>query len=151
MSVDKHFLTKYKLYRELLNAASCRNTRGKNNEIPFTGLDPTFCEMVIKKSQIVKWPAPEAHSISLEQLCGMIPDEQETNRYYYMAAAEAHDFRNIVVYELWQHHNSDFPVHFTLEIDIDQFNKYLNYIFSYCDQECMDAYIYDKFKGGQDE
>ena len=145
MSVDKNFLNKYHLYNECLNQAAIRNCRVEHSDKPFTGLDPNFCKMVIMKSQITQFPCPEAKNIKLEQLCGMIPDPDETNKYYYVRNADLLYTGN-VKYELWQHHNSPYPYCFILEVPEKDYNNYLNFMFSYCDKDCMDEYIRQKFK-----
>ena len=78
-------------------------------------------------------------SINIEDLCGMIPDKNETNRYYYLFGMSV--MGDSVVLELYQHQNSDYPVSYKLRISMDKFNRFLTWMFSYVDTECSKEYL----------
>lgn len=121
------FLEKYLYFKDLLDIASIRSELSPE----FTSKSEYFCKMVIRLSKIVA--GPDFEDLTIENLCGVIKDENESNRYYYMR-----DFKlkgNKVLMELYQHKNGNFPVIYTLEIDRKHFNEYLNFVMAYVDGE----------------
>lgn len=135
MAVDDKFLDKYELIvYEMMRATQ----RGVPSSV--CGTCEQFCDMVIKKSKLVA--GPKYNEINIEDLCGMIPDETETNRYYYLSKFSL-EVNNVMLI-LTQHQNSSWPVIYKLQITLDDFNKFLTWMFSYVDADCSKKYIEQK-------
>ena len=132
MAVDDKFLDKYTLLNEEMTRATVRGTPAL-----LCGMCEQFCDMVIKKSTLIA--GPKYNEMRVEDLCGMIPDETETNRYYYLARFAL--VNNNVILVLSQHHNGDLPVVYRLRIPLDDFNKFLTWMFSYVDADCSREYL----------
>ena len=132
MAVDDKFLDKYEFLNDEMQRAKQRGTPSL-----LCGLCEQFCNMVIKQSTLIA--GPMFTSIDIEDLCGMIPDKNETNRYYYLFGMSV--MGDSVVLELYQHQNSDYPVSYKLRIAMDKFNRFLTWMFSYVDAECSKEYL----------
>lgn len=139
MAVDDKFLDKYNLIIYEMHRAM---QRGVPSSV--CGMCEQFCDMVIKKSKLVA--GPKYNEINIEYLCGMIPDVTETNRYYYLSKFSLED--NSVMLILTQHQNSSWPVIYKLQITLDDFNKFLTWLFSYVDTECSKEYL--RIKGSEE-
>lgn len=132
MAVDDKFLDKYEFLNDEMQRAKHRGTPSL-----LCGLCEKFCDMVIKQSILIA--GPMFKSINIEDLCGMIPDDNETNRYYYLFGMSV--MGDSVVLELYQHQNSDYPVSYKLRITTDKFNRFLTWMFSYVDADCSREYL----------
>lgn len=132
MAVDDKFLDKYNLIIYEMHKATQRGTHSL-----VCGLCEQFCDMVIKKSTLIA--GPKHNDIKLEDLCGMIPDETETNRYYYLSRFSLKE-ENVIL-DLYQHQNSTWPVCYRLQITLTDFNKFLTWMFSYVDVDCAHEYL----------
>lgn len=132
MAVDDKFLDKYDFLNDEIQRAKHRGTPSL-----LCGLCEQFCNMVIKQSTLIA--GPMFTSINIEDLCGMIPDDNETNRYYYLFGMSV--MGDSVVLELYRHQNSDYPVSYKLRITTDKFNRFLTWMFSYVDADCSREYL----------
>ena len=161
MSVDNNFLPKMIYFLEQTKKATERTNYVNKDWFEaeykpflsiFTSLCQEFCDMVIRKSEFV-WGTQRdkirpiyGGSLTLEDLCGMIPDPEEQNRYWYMSFHPANgEYTNFsivegkwVFYELSQINNKTITVR--LCISLDDFNKFLNWAFSYLDVDCFKAF-----------
>lgn len=141
MSVDTKFLEKWEYFNSCLSFASDRN-HGVDEYKTFTGLDPNFCNWVIKNSEIITTSIPKEslEKTTLDMLCGMLTTTDELNRYYYMTG----DIRALYddqyyYYTLKQHHNGDWPIIFNMKVKKEYMNKYLTYALSFVDRDCLNA------------
>lgn len=116
------------------NEEMCRARSGKG---VLCGLNPLFCDMVIKKATtILKYPAPEAiGNTTLEQLCGLTP----TGKFFYLFdIKEVEEKDALANYEIELALRTDsLPVHFTLMVLKQDFDEFLLYMMSYVVPELL--------------
>ena len=140
MSGDAKFLEKYLYFNEQLARASDQyDTKSPYLVSELCGLSPRFCDMVIRKSKFVgsdsdKIPIFDSY-MTLEQLCGEIPDTDSANRYWRMTS-NIILVDDLVIYEMQQVPSAMMCV--KLYIQLEDFNKFLTYLFSYVDNSCID-------------
>lgn len=154
MSLDTNFLPKMLYFLHQVDKAVQRtnyvNKQWEESELKqfnsiFTGLCPQFCELVIQKSEFVntgRLLPLYGGTLSVDQLCGMIPDTEQ-NRYWFMRfdPADSKGFRIVdhqVFYTLCQHGSQSMWVY--MKVDLDDFNRFLTWAFSYLDIECFNAW-----------
>lgn len=156
MSVDNKFLDKLLYFLSQCEKASQRTCYAnkawfdsdiKDYNSVFCGLCPNFCDMVIRKSEFIhggKELQLYGGKLTVEDLCGMIPDESEYNRYWYMPFNPFSSYKNFnvddkyVYYCLHQHGSASMFVR--MKILRDDFDKFLTYIFSYLDSDCFNEH-----------
>ena len=122
MAQDHNFLQKMLFFLEQCERAGQRTGYAnkawfdspiKDYNSVFCGLCPMFCEMVIQKSEFIhggkELILPGDGKLTLDDLCGMIPDDTEYNRYWYMPFNPFSSYKNFniedkyVYYCLHQH------------------------------------------------
>ena len=156
MSVDNKFLDKMLYFLNEVRKATVRtnyvNSVWEKQDYPeynsiFTSLCTEFCEYIIKKSEFVndtqvfgKVLQLYGGELTIDQLCGMIPDNEEQNRYWYMQfQPEVDRFKiqdNYVYYTLCQHGSANMWVN--LRVLKEDFDRFLIWAFSYLDGDCLE-------------
>ena len=163
MAYDDHFLQKMLYFLDHTQRASEHqivvNKVWNESDIKqynsiFTGLCPEFCEMVIKKSEFVNTENAilpiYGGQITLDDLCGLIPDPDEQSRYWFMHFEPFSMYRSFrlvddwVYYEMNQH--GTFIASVKLRVKKEYFNKFLTWAFSYLDVDCFNIHIKENSK-----
>ena len=164
MSVDNKFLDKILYFLDEVKKATVRtnyvNSVWEKQDYPeynsiFTSLCTEFCRYVIEESEftqdgngIGKVLHLYGGELTIDQLCGMIPDDKEQNRYWYMQfQPEVGSFiikDDYVYYTLCQH--GSFSMWVNLRVPLIQFNKFLMWAFSYIDMDCNEEFFHIRMK-----
>ncbi len=119
----KYFIQEWKFFNDQLTLA-----RSADRTSILCGLNPMFCDLVIKKAiAILRAPDVAALNTPLDLLCGVIYGQ----RYYGMVDIEEDFIKGIYKVELACMPTDGLPAHYVLAVPKDDFDRFLTRMMLY--------------------